>query len=56
MTEERKFRTRESFDTLEEIIECLSPGKVGNEMTWVGKDYSKADLIKDLQRVLQNTR
>lgn len=49
---ERKVRTRRTCDTLEEIIECLSPGKLGNEMTWVGKDYSKADLIRDLQKIV----
>lgn len=45
----RKVRNRRTCDSIEEIVEVLSPGKLGNEMTWVGKDYSKADLIRDLQ-------
>lgn len=47
-----KDRAVNSYDSLEEIIQALQPGKTGNEITWVGKNYSKAQLIKDLERLV----
>ena len=41
-------RTNNSYNTLEEIIEVLSKNPNG-ESVWVGKNYSKADLIQDLK-------
>lgn len=41
--------TRRSFKTLAEIVAHIR----GNhpDMIFVGKDYSKADLIRDLERI-----
>jgi len=39
------------YKTLPEIIQALSPGKVGNAQTYVGKQYNKEALINDLQRI-----
>ena len=47
-----KDREVSSYDSLEEIIQALQPGKTGNEITWVGKNYSKAQLIKDLEHLM----
>ena len=47
-------RTRdyESFDNLEDILKHLgSPDRVGTSGTWVAKNYSLSQLIKDLQKV-----
>lgn len=47
-----KIRSNNSFDTLEEIVQYLGdPERVGKDNTWVAKNYSLAQLIKDLQKV-----
>ncbi len=47
-----KTRDNKSFDTLEEIVQYLGdPERVGKDNTWVAKNYSLAQLIKDLQKV-----
>lgn len=51
-----KIRSNKSFDTLEEIVQYLGdPGRVGKDNTWVAKNYSLAQLIKDLQKVKEKT-
>lgn len=39
-------------DTLPEILALLESGKYP-ELVWVGKNYSKADLIRDLKKQLK---
>lgn len=47
-----KTRDNKSFDSLEEIVQYLGdPVRVGKDNTWVAKNYSLAQLIKDLQKV-----
>jgi|AGFS01.1.fsa_nt_gi hypothetical protein len=47
-----KTRDNKSFDTLEEIVQYLGdPERVGKDNTWVAKNYSLAQLIRDLQKV-----
>lgn len=41
---------------ISEVIEKLKPGKIGNDNTWVGKNYSKADLINDLKSIAQSEK
>ena len=41
------------YNTLEDIIAALSSGKFP-EMTYVGNQYTKADLIRDLKKVQQS--
>jgi hypothetical protein len=46
-------RNNNSYSSLEEIIVAIS----GNEhasLVWVGKNYSKQDLIDDLERIQQD--
>lgn len=51
-----KTRDNKSFDTLDEIVQYLGdPGRVGKDNTWVAKNYSLAQLIKDLQKVQEKT-
>lgn len=51
-----KIRLNKSFDTLEEIVQYLGdPERVGKDITWVAKNYSLAQLIKDLQKVQEKT-
>jgi len=40
-----------SYESLNEIIEALRPGKIGNDKTYVGKNYSKEMLINDLIKI-----
>lgn len=40
-----------SYNTLAEIIEALNPKSIGNPMTYVGKNYTKEALIKDLKQI-----
>lgn len=50
-----KIRSNKSFDTLEEIVQYLGdPERVGKDNTWVAKNYSLAQLIRDLQKVKEN--
>lgn len=37
--------------SLSEIIEALRPGHIGNDNTYVGAQYTIAQLIEDLQSV-----
>lgn len=37
-------------DELDEMLSILEAGKF-HELTWVGKNYSKADLIRDLKKI-----
>jgi len=47
-----KKRDYESFDTLEDILKHLGdPDRVGKSGTWVAKNYSLSQLIKDLQKL-----
>lgn len=47
-----KIRDNKSFDKLSEILQHLGdPERVGKDNTWVAKNYSLAQLIKDLQKV-----
>ncbi|QEG12127.1 hypothetical protein OMEGA_59 [Klebsiella phage vB_KaeM_KaOmega] len=47
-----KIRPNKSFDTLEEIVQYLGdPERVGKDNTWVAKNYSLAQLIKDLTKI-----
>lgn len=47
-----KIRSNNSFDKLSEILQHLGdPERVGKDNTWVAKNYSLAQLIKDLQKV-----
>jgi hypothetical protein len=42
----------ENYSTLEEVIKALGdPNAVGASMTWIGKNYSKKDLIDDLIKI-----
>lgn len=44
-------RENNEFDSLPEILEALTSGKFP-ELTFVGKNYSKADLIRDLRKMV----
>lgn len=45
-------RNHESFDTLEDILKHLGdPDRTGKSGTWVAKNYSLSQLIKDLQKL-----
>lgn len=47
-----KIRDNKSFDTLDEIVQYLGdPNRVGKDNTWVAKNYSLSQLIKDLTKV-----
>lgn len=47
-----KIRSNNSFGTLEEIVQYLGdPERVGKDNTWVAKNYSLAQLIKDLTKI-----
>lgn len=47
-----KIRSNNSFDKLAEIVQHLGdPERVGKDNTWVAKNYSLAQLIKDLRKV-----
>ena len=43
----------ETAKTLGEILSILEPGRFPH-ITWVGKNYSKAALIRDLKRLVPN--
>ena len=43
-------RENNEFDSLPEILSALTSGKFP-ELTFVGKNYSKADLIRDLRKI-----
>jgi len=40
-----------SYSNLDEIIKALRPGKIGNNQTYVSKNYSKEMLINDLIKI-----
>ncbi len=41
-----------SYSTLDDILTALTASSgVGNDMTWVAKNYSKGALIRDLMAV-----
>ncbi len=41
-----------SYSTLDDILTALGDGRgVGDDMTWVGKNYSKGALIRDLMAI-----
>lgn len=47
-----KHRDNKSFDNLPDIVQYLgNPERIGADNTWVAKNYSLAQLIKDLQKV-----
>ena len=46
-----KTRTNQEVDSIREILDILEATKYP-EGTWVGKNYSKADLIRDLKKQL----
>ena len=47
-----KIRDNKVFDNLDEIVQHLGdPERVGKDITWVAKNYSLAQLIKDLRKV-----
>lgn len=47
-----RIRDHESFDTLEDILKHLrDPDRIGASGTWVAKNYSLAQLIKDLRKI-----
>lgn len=47
-----KHRDKESFANLEDILLHLgSPDRIGTEITWVAKNYSLSQLIKDLTKL-----
>lgn len=41
-------RPKRSYETIDEIVAALQPGKIGNDQIYVGKQYTKANLINDL--------
>ena len=45
-----RIRNKASYSSLTEIINALQCNE-HSECTWVGKDYSKAQLIEDLTEV-----
>ena len=48
-----KTRLNKSYSSLEEIIEALSDNPHASQV-WVGENYSKADLIEDLKKIMEN--
>jgi len=47
-----KHRDNKSFDNLPDIVQYLgNPERIGADNTWVAKNYSLAQLIKDLTEV-----
>lgn len=47
-----KIRKNQKADSLEEILSILEKTEYP-EMTWVGRNYSKADLIRDLKKIIK---
>jgi len=47
-----KTRNNNSYSSLEEIINALSKNPHASSV-WVGENYSKADLIEDLNNILK---
>ena len=45
-----KTRTNQEANSVEEILSILNQGDYP-EMAWVGRNYSKADLIRDLNKL-----
>jgi len=43
-------RSKATYSNLDDIINALNVNKF-SEFTWVGKDYSKAQLIEDLKKI-----
>lgn len=43
-------RNTATYNNLNDIINALNVNNF-SELTWVGKDYSKAQLITDLKRI-----
>ncbi len=43
-------RKRLTCDSIEDILSILTKSKYP-EQTWVGKDYNKAGLIRDLEKI-----
>ena len=50
-----KVRINNEYDTLEQIIEALSNPK-DTEGIWVAKNYSHADLVRDLNNINERVR
>ena len=46
---DQKLRQQKSYDTLEEIIAVLD--HPFGDMHWVGKNYSRAALVRDLRAI-----
>ena len=44
-------RPTKSYSNFDEIIIALTPGKIGNNQTYVGFQYSKEALIEDLRNL-----
>ena len=49
MSEERSDRFRYQFYTIPDIVDHIR-SRFGH-MVWIGKDYSIADLIRDLEQI-----
>lgn len=49
-----RLRTTNSYSSLQEIISALKCNDFP-DMTWVGKDYTKGQLIADLEEVYANS-
>lgn len=47
-----KVRINNEYETLEQIIEALSKPK-DTEGIWVAKNYSHADLVRDLNKLIE---
>lgn len=45
-----KVRVNQSYNTLEDIIQALSKNEHASGV-WVGENYSKQDLINDLEKI-----
>ena len=51
-------KNKKSYNTLREIIDAVGPSdKIGASGTYVGFNYTKEELVKDLERIerLQRT-
>lgn len=45
-----KVRENQEANNIDEVLSILEAGTF-QELTWVGKNYSKADLIRDLKKL-----
>jgi len=48
-------RNTRNYNTLKQVIDVLEKGQFP-ELVWVGKNYSKKDLIDDLRRIESKSR